>query len=254
MVLVEVLGVAGAVYAALNVYMFAKQKSILYRPDTHDIAACSHFSKGKTIEMNGTRARFHLVSDKLVIFYHGRRGSICDRAFLQSFFEDLGYSSLFVSLAGFGGDKRKSSLRNVQDDVRHVIAWLRERQWSSVVVFGESLGSAVAAFHAKTAMPQKLVLVSSFTSMTAIAKRRYPYLLSDLLLTEKYDTKKWLNAFSQNLLIIHGTNDAVCPFDHAVQLRDAAASLDRKVIPVEGVGHNNVFRYKKTMDAIREFL
>ena len=72
------------------------------------------------------------------------------------------------------------------------------------------------------AQPAGLVLESPFSSVADMAKRAFPFLPVGLLLTTRYETARKIAKVSCPVLVIHGDEDEVIPFDQGIKVYEAA--------------------------------
>ena len=92
-----------------------------------------------------------------------------------------------------------------------------------IVVFGRSLGTAIAAHLAAERPVAGAVLVSPFDSMTAIGKTHYPFLPVSLLLRHRFDALPDAKRNQMPLLAIVGESDSIIPPERSRVLFDAWA-------------------------------
>ena len=83
----------------------------------------------------------------------------------------------------------------------------------NIIVYGESLGTAVAIDLAKDHKFAGVILESPFTSMLKLSRKYYPWAPTGLLLKDKYETDKKINKVFSPILILHGRNDNIVPFE-----------------------------------------
>jgi hypothetical protein len=92
-----------------------------------------------------------------------------------------------------------------------------------IVVFGRSLGTAIAAHLAAERPVAGAVLVSPFDSLTAIGKKHYPWLPVSLLLRHRFDALPDAKRNTMPLLAIVGESDSITPPERSRALFDAWA-------------------------------
>ena len=110
---------------------------------------------------------------------------------------------------------------------------------SRVVLLGQSLGSGVACEMAKRGLGARVVLISPFTSVAAMARRVFPLLpFPAVFVRHRFDTQSKAAGIALPVLIIHGTEDEVVPFAMGEQL--AHVFPRAQFVPVAGGQHNDL--------------
>jgi fermentation-respiration switch protein FrsA (DUF1100 family) len=111
------------------------------------------------------------------------------------------------------------------------------------VLFGESLGGAVAAWLAARERPRALVLASTFTSVPDLAAEIYPFLPVRLLSRYEYNTLDALARVAAPVLVAHSPSDDIIPYAHGKRLF-AAAREPKSFLELAG-GHNDGFVFMR---------
>lgn len=178
----------------------------------------------------------------LVIIFHGNAGNISHRLEYLHMFHDLGFASLIIDYRGYGRSSGKASEEGSYTDAatawRHAtesLGYPAER----IVLFGESLGGAVATQLADARKPRALVLASTFTSVPDLGAEIYSWLPIRLLARIRYDSRDRLPQVTSPVLVIHSRHDDIIPFAHGERLF-AAARAPKQFMEIEG-GHNDGF-------------
>jgi fermentation-respiration switch protein FrsA (DUF1100 family) len=112
-----------------------------------------------------------------------------------------------------------------------------------IVLFGESLGGAVAAWLAARVSPRALVLASSFTSVPDLGAEVYPFLPVRWLSRFSYDTLAALERVRAPVLVAHSPEDEIVPYRHGLRLY--AAAREPKAFLVLAGGHNEGFVFAR---------
>jgi pimeloyl-ACP methyl ester carboxylesterase len=109
-----------------------------------------------------------------------------------------------------------------------------------IVVFGRSLGTAIAA-HLAAERPNVAgaVLVSPFDSLAAIGRKHYPFLPVSLLLRHRFDALPDAQRNTMPLLAIVGASDSIIPAERSRALFDAWAG-PKTWQAVPGADHNDL--------------
>ena len=178
----------------------------------------------------------------MILFLHGNAGNISHRLDSIQIFHQLGLDVFIFDYRGYGQSQGKPSEKGTYKDAEAAWRYLvEERQVSpdEIIVFGRSLGAAVAAWLAQSHTPRALILESTFTSLPHIAARLYPYLPVRLLLRFEYNTAEYLGRVSCPVLIVHSRDDEIMPFSHGRQLFEMA-NEPKEFLEITGT-HNEGF-------------
>ncbi len=96
---------------------------------------------------------------------------------------------------------------------KNISSRLQNYSDQNIIVYGESLGTAVAIDLAKDHKFAGVILESPFTSMLKLSRKYYPWAPTGLLLKDKYETDKKINKVFSPILILHGRKDNIVPFE-----------------------------------------
>ena len=116
---------------------------------------------------------------------------------------------------------------------------------SKLILYGRSLGSAVASHLATSANPDLLMLETPFDELNSAL-----YTFSSKY---KFPTKDFLTNVTCKRIIIHGTNDWVVPLSSAMKLKPLLKAGDQFVI-IEGGSHNNLRDFDEYHKTLKEAL
>lgn len=194
---------------------------------------------------------------RLLVFFHGNAGNISHRLESIRMFHELGVDVLIVDYRGYGRSTGRPSERGLRQDAlavwRHATDELGYAP-ESTVLFGRSLGGAVAARLASRVRPAALIVESSFTSVADIAAELYPLFPVRLLTHLQFDTSRALQRVLCPVLVVHSVDDEIIPYQHGRALFEAAGNRAR-LLPIRGP-HNGGFLQtgQPYIDGIRDFL
>lgn len=181
-----------------------------------------------------------------VLFLHGNAGNISHRLDSVRMFHRLGYNMLIFDYRGYGNSSGAPTEQGTYRDAEAAWRYLTEQRHTSschIVLFGESLGGAVAAWLAARQKPAALVIASGFTSVPDLGQQLYPYLPVRWLARIHYDTRESLRAVAAPVLIAHSPEDDIIPFNHGRALF-AAANPPKQFLELAG-GHNDGFIFMR---------
>ena len=107
-----------------------------------------------------------------------------------------------------------------------------------VVLFGASLGGAMAVELATRHAYRALVLVAAFTSVPDMARTRFPWLPVRRFLRNRFDNLARMPRCPGRLFLAHGTADTYVPY-HMGERLFAAARAPKQFFPMEGFQHHH---------------
>ena len=174
-----------------------------------------------------------------VLFFHGNAGNISHRINYLAMFKRLGYNTLLFDYRGYGQSSGVPSESGTYLDAQAAWQYLTETRGvapARIILFGESLGGAVAAWLAAREKPGLLVLASVFTSVPDLAAEIYPFLPVRWLTRFHYNTLESLQSVTCPVFIAHSPQDEIIPFAQSQRLFQAA-SEPKQFLTLEG-GHN----------------
>jgi pimeloyl-ACP methyl ester carboxylesterase len=180
----------------------------------------------------------------VVVFFHGNAGNIAHRApLVEDFVAGSGLRTILFDYSGYGGNAGTPSERQVVADGLAVHGHLLDEgvPWQRIVLYGESIGGAVALAVASRAPCGGVIAQSTFSSLSSMAFRVYPWLpLTALLGVGSFPSARHAAALEVPLLVVHGTRDEVIPYAEGRRLhRKAKPGTD--FVAIEGAGHNDFF-------------
>jgi fermentation-respiration switch protein FrsA (DUF1100 family) len=191
-----------------------------------------------------------LQAHGVVLILHGNAGNLSHRMDSIAMFHRLGYGVLIFDYRGYGRSSGKPSEAGLYRDARSAWDYLTRQRGIApdrIILFGESLGGAVAAWLAAQLGPQEqpgaLVLSSTFTSVPDLAADLYPWLPARWLARLRYDTREALAQTHCPVLVAHSPDDEIIPFRHGQGLFEAAP--EPKVFLRLAGGHNDGFIFMR---------
>lgn len=241
-------------YLLFGFWLFLSQRKFIYFPDNQDFLSCEGFQDAQKIYMDKTRAYLKKTSDKLVIVYHGNAGSACDRYFLKEIFEKKGYSYIFVEYSGYSNDTKNPSKKLLQQDVKNTIHFVETQKFKKIIIYGESIGTGVASYHASISSADGLIFIAPFDSILNFARKSYPVYPLGLMLKEDYDNIASLKDYGGKITIIHGSRDSVIPLERSRNLFKSLITSEKEFVQIMHADHNDIYEYKDTISAIENSL
>ncbi len=171
-------------YLIIIIFLFFYQRKLLYHPGENnylDDASLNHKIEKVYIPSDQKLVAWYFKKNpkyKTLLFFHGNAGKIDNRIYKLNELSKLDLNYLIFAYRGFSGNEGKPSEKALYKDSRAAKYWLNLNnvQDEQIILYGESLGTAIAVDLAKEFNFSGIILESPFTSMTELAKKYYPYL------------------------------------------------------------------------------
>jgi uncharacterized protein len=194
-----------------------------------------------------------------VLFLHGNPATVAAKLNIAYYGElrKLGVSVMAPEYRGFGGLDGSATEATLAVDARAAYDYLRTVQKvpaSRLVIFGWSLGSAVAVTLASEVDAAGLILEGAPASLANLEQQRYPFFPIRLLTRNRFDSIRRIDRVRAPILFLHSPEDAVIPISEGRLLFDAARG-DKTFVEVRG-GHveATIVDTEHFYEAIRTFL
>ncbi len=209
------------VYLAILTVIYFSQRSLMYHPSENnylDENQLNHkVEKIKITSDNELNSWYYKKNEnfKTLLFFHGNAGRLENRIYKLNDLSKLDLNYLIIAYRGFSGNEGSPSEEGLYKDARAAKYWLNLNNISdqNIIVYGESLGTAIAIDLAKDHKFAGIILESPFTSMLKLSRKYYPWLPTGLLLKDRYETDKKINKVISPILILHGREDNIVPFE-----------------------------------------
>ena len=201
----------------------------------------------------------HQESRAILVWFHGNAGNISDRLLNIKLLHDNIKTDIFIfDYRGYGRSEGSVSEEGTYLDGEAAIQYLlgpRNTGARQLVLFGRSLGAAVAAEMANRFNSSGLILESPFVSIREMANAIFPALPIGFLLRTRYDVIEKVRKLKAPLLVLHGDRDEVVPFAQGKKVFDVAPQ-PKKFHRIVGASHNDTFIVggEKYFRALREFI
>ena len=186
----------------------------------------------------------HATPRATLLFQHGNAGNISHRLDSLRIFHDLGLSVFIYDYRGYGRSSGSPSEAGLYRDARAAWAWLIEDEGiepGSIVLFGRSMGGAVASRLATEVDAAGLIVESTFTSVPDIGAELYWWLPVRLLARLEFNAAESIAQAGMPVLVVHSREDEIIPFEHGQRLTEAAG--DRGTLLEIRGDHNTGFFY-----------
>lgn len=252
-----VLGIA-AIWLALNLFYFFLQPSMIFIPErVLDATPANWGMQYEDVWLPSQGHKIHgwwlpgaktgaPIANKALLYFHGNAGNISGRRESIEEFHQLGFDQLVIDYSGYGGSEGEASEQSLYADAQAAWRYVRDQKnvaAKDVIIFGRSLGGAVAAELAVSLDSSEragaLILESTFTSARDMAKRMVPLISPLIYQRYAFNSLDKIKHYRGPLLIIHSRDDELIPYSMGQRLF-AAANESKRFVTING-DHNSGF-------------
>jgi fermentation-respiration switch protein FrsA (DUF1100 family) len=194
----------------------------------------------------------------VLLWCHGNAGNIIHRLDNLAELYRVGISVFLFDYRGYGRSQGIPSEEGLYQDAIAAYGYLagvRRVRPERLVIFGRSLGAAVAGDLAARRPAAGLILESAFPSVEAVAKAYYSGLPVHWFLSSEFNLVDRLKTLSIPKLFIHGDRDEIIPIELGKQVF-ASAREPKSFYLVPGADHNDLYQVggKPYFRRLRQFM
>ncbi len=212
--------------------LYCSQRSMLFQADrtmTLDPSVYKWDFENVTLDVDGNSTHGWFVprdnARGAVLFSHGNGENISGSLEYIGLLRKMGFSVLAYDYGGYGKSTGEPSEVRCYADVRAMWKWLTETKKipaDKILIFGRSLGGAVACDLAAEVTPRAVVMESTFLSVPDVAAGVYPWLPVRLLASYHFASAGKIANIHAPLLVIHSPKDTMIPYAHGRKLFELA--------------------------------
>jgi uncharacterized protein len=237
--------VAATAYAGAMIWLVTQETALIFENDRAfgDLRPALPYEQidemphGRAWLMPSTAAA---PSASWVIFLHGNSATIASRTNIHHYerLRALGLNVMAPEYRGYGGVSGVPTEAGLAEDARRAYDTLRRQKQVDprrIVIYGWSLGSAVAVSLASQVDEAAVVLEGAPASIVDIGAQRYPFFPIRLLIRNPFESIARISRVGSPLLFLHSPEDTIIPIAEGRRLFDAAAP-PKEFVEVTG-GH-----------------
>ena len=176
-----------------------------------------------------------------VLFFSGNAGNIGHRLDKISILNGIGLNIFIIDYRGYGLSQGRPSERGLYRDAEAAYEYLlnsRRILPNQIILYGESLGTAVAINLASEFKVKAIILEGAFSSGKDMAKTIYPFIPA-FFFSNKFNSWQKIKNMDVPKLFLHSVDDEIVPLDFARKLFDSAS--EPKYFEQLRGGHNTAF-------------
>jgi pimeloyl-ACP methyl ester carboxylesterase len=226
------------VYVGFCVVLFATQRSFQYFPTPRRLGPtqmAGTFRSGDTLLQLTVRPH---AGPGAVLYFGGNGEDVSSSVgpLITAFPER---EIVMLHYRGYGGSAGRPTEADITADAAGLFDEVHARH-PDVIVIGRSLGSGVAARLASTRPVSKLVLVTPYDSLLAIAQRQFWFAPVRWLLIDKYESWRYVPRIAAPVLILRAERDELIPAASTEALRARFPAAQVRYVVITGASHNTI--------------
>ncbi len=254
-----VLAVVG--YGGVLVLMYVFQRKLMYFPDPKRTspaeAGLAQAQELRLESIDGERLMAWHVPPRgnrpVLLYFHGNAGALNLRAGRFEWLIADGDGLVALSYRGFGGSSGQPTEQGLIKDALAAYDFAIDRYSANrIVLWGESLGTAVAIALAATREVGGIILDAPFTSIADVGAAAYPFAPVRWLIKDAFRSDRRIGKVTAPVLVLHGERDRIVPIRFGERLF-AFANEPKRMVRFPQGGHVDLDDYG-AIDVVRDFV
>jgi fermentation-respiration switch protein FrsA (DUF1100 family) len=226
------------IYASIGLYLFFFADKLIFLPDSSSYPDHDNILKLTTTNQIQIAVRYlpNPQANYTILYAHGNAEDLGEIEFRLQQLQQQGFNVFAYDYPGYGISTGKPTEKNVYlaiDTVYDYLINTLQIPAHQIIVYGRSVGGGSALELAAKNTVAGVILESTFTTpfRVVIPFPIFPF--------EKFDNVKKIQNINAPVLVIHGKQDAVIPFEHSQKLFELA-STPKLSFWVDDANHNNL--------------
>lgn len=236
-------------YCTIGIVLYYLQEKFLFHPEKLSSAYIYHFDapfEEVNVPFNDTdtmnMVKFYpldSVRKGVILYFHGNKQNIERYAKFARNFTKNGYEVWMEDYPGFGksvGERTEKKL--YADAVQIQKMALTKYGKDSIILYGKSFGTGIAAYVASATDCKRLILETPYFSIPALFSCFAPIYPCAAMSNYRIPTYEYLLEVKSPITIFQGTEDGVVPYRCAAKLKKALKTTDEFVTIEKGTHQN----------------
>lgn len=251
------------IYCLLGVLIYLFQDRAFFRPVAVDKNKAYNFNQphkevmlpyNEQSEISIVQFTTDTLPKGVVLYFHGNRTNISRYAKFAPVFTQHGYEVWMIDYPGYGKSTGEFTEKMLYDWALVLYKLARVRfSPGSIVIYGKSLGSGIAAQLASVRDCKQLILETPYYDFPSVAGQYLPVYPVRRMIHFKIPTYQYLQKVTAPITIFHGTSDGVIWHSNASRLKRFLKPQD-KFISIQGGSHNDLAGRPEYVDYITRLL
>ena len=261
--IILILVIAALLYVVVSVGFYIFQEKFIFQPKKLSPDYSFQFNQPfkeffietqDGVKLNAVFFTPPSASKGLILYFHGNAGNLQRWGNYSIDFTQLGYEVLMIDYRGYGKSSGIPNEAAFYNDSKTVLQWCKQNiKFNRLIIYGRSLGSAVATNLATTTTPDMLILETPFDEIKGVI---YPPIRPMLGLFPQrnfFSNKDNIPKIHCRKVIFHGTNDWIVPLSSALKLKPLLSEGDKFYV-IKDAGHKNLRDFRDYHTALAEVL
>jgi pimeloyl-ACP methyl ester carboxylesterase len=241
-----------SIYLLFAVFLYVCQRKLIYHPMSVD----PDFSADEiSIDNQGIRLHGWVLNPGkpgAVIYFGGNSEMVTHRReYFEKVFSD--YSVYLINYRGYGKSQGKPSESGLFSDALAIYDELIKRH-DSIIAYGRSLGSGVAVYLAAKRPLQKLILLTPYDSVAAVAQGIYPIFPTRYLIKDRFDSASRAGDIGVPVLIASAEQDREIVLQHTLALKQRFKPALVTYQMIAAAAHNDIIDFPEYRNLVQNFL
>jgi LAS superfamily LD-carboxypeptidase LdcB/pimeloyl-ACP methyl ester carboxylesterase len=201
---------------------------------------------------------FNKNAEKTVYYFHGNGGPLNYFYSEIEYIGELGYNVMAYDYPGYGKSTGMPYKENVEEYSQLFYEDIKTKKNlidEEIIIWGYSVGTAVATDFASRNNFAKIILISPLASRYDMSMKFFWFPIQQILFrNNSFITKDLVKTFTQPALIIHGNVDNIVPYSHGEMVFKNYGSYNpeftsKTFIEIDGFSHNYIINvYGKALE------
>ncbi|WP_431137207.1 alpha/beta hydrolase [Psychroserpens mesophilus] len=191
----------------------------------------------------------------VILYFHGNAGDLSRWGNIGEHFVSLNYDVFIMDYRTYGKSTGRLHEEGFYNDAEFCYNYLlKSYSEEEILVYGRSLGTAIATYLASRHEPRQLILETPYYSIIDVAKNRFPVFPVTALLKYEFPSNEFISNVNCPITMFHGTDDSIIPYSSAQKLKSVAPQNNTSFITIDDGNHNNLMNFEAYREGILSLL
>jgi len=254
-----------SIYILIIAYVYINQANIVLSPSSDYHPPPKSFNITQNFIQFGNNDSLHTWyignnnNNLTVLYFSGNAFNISHRLFHVDVFNQLNLNAVMFDYKGYGLSNgliegRESFFESSELVYDYMIEDLGISP-DSIIFWGYSLGSPIAAELASKKNCLGIILESPVISINKISKEKFPYLPFSMINKFDFNIDHYIDQSDAPIILIHSVEDDVIPIRHALEFYNNLNRNNKKMLKIKGKHRLSAFNsFPVYFDNIKSFI